>query len=111
MIYEITTIFIDIHWFFDKLDLGQTKWQKLNDVTALALYLIIRIAYGYFTTFEFACDIWQWYQAGNFITHFIVIASLIQLISLLLNSYWFVKVLQAVIGKPVNKIYHEKKDK
>ncbi|KAJ1678650.1 hypothetical protein EV182_003621 [Spiromyces aspiralis] len=71
MLFEITTIFLNAHWFMDKLGISGTLIQIINDITLVLSYLGIRIMFGTYAIYN--C----------------LVSSL--------NYYWFYKLVRATI--------------
>jgi hypothetical protein len=93
LLFEVSTIFIDMHWFLEKLGYGGTIWIMINDGIALLAYLGVRLIFGSYLTFKFVRDLRaMWYSVP-------LIYSVLSLVGNLtthaLNFYWFYKLLRA----------------
>lgn len=98
MIFEISTIFVDMHWFFAKTGYDKSKSQFTTDVLGLLCYLVFRMAFGYWTSYNLVLDMIDWYKTGKANMAAIVIANTLHILSHILNMYWFVKLLSSATG-------------
>lgn len=98
-----------MHWFLAKLGFDQSKRQKLADVLGLLSYLFVRIGYGYFSSYELTLDLLEWYQTGKYRMYVIVLATLLQLLTHVLNLYWFLKLVKSALRSPKAKVSSSKK--
>ena len=46
LLFELSTIFINAHWFMNKMKLNGSRLQKINDVILIILYFIVRIVFA-----------------------------------------------------------------
>lgn len=99
MIFEISTIFVDMHWFFAKTGYDKTKRQFTADVLGLLCYLVFRIAFGYWTSYQMMVDLYEWHQSGKSNLLAIIFANILHILSHVLNMYWFVKLVSSAVGK------------
>lgn len=59
MLYELSTPFLNIHWFFDKLGMTGTKAQLYNGITLLAVFFSCRLVWGAYSSFNIYNDVWH----------------------------------------------------
>jgi TLC domain len=59
ILYELSTPFLNIHWFCDKLDMtgGQLQWY--NGITLLATFFSSRLVWGTYQSVSVFQDIWR----------------------------------------------------
>lgn len=106
LLFELSTIFVDLHWLLEKLGWEDGLLIKINDFCVLLAYFFIRICYGYFCTWNIYLDLDE--QRGylspsvratvlgfNFMTHY-------------LNAIWFYRLIRSAYRsiypkKPKNK--------
>jgi hypothetical protein len=59
LLWEGSTIFLNLHWYMDKSGLSGSKIQLINGVCLAVSFTALRIVYGGFITFEFSRTILQ----------------------------------------------------
>lgn len=59
MLYELSTPFLNIHWFFDKLGMTGTKAQLYNGVTLLVVFFCCRLVWGAYSSLNIYRDVWN----------------------------------------------------
>jgi hypothetical protein len=59
MLYELSTPFLNIHWFFDKLGMTGTKAQLYNGLTLLVVFFCCRLVWGAYSSFNIYRDVWN----------------------------------------------------
>jgi hypothetical protein len=59
MLYELSTPFLNIHWFFDKLGMTGTKAQLYNGLTLLVVFFCCRLVWGAYSSFNIYKDVWD----------------------------------------------------
>ncbi|KAI1001516.1 hypothetical protein K3495_g6685 [Podosphaera aphanis] len=65
MLFELSTPFLNIHWFFDKLGMTGSKAQLYNGLTLLFMFFSARLVWGAFATVYIYGDIWQVWHLSN----------------------------------------------
>lgn len=79
LMYELSTIFLNFHWFMDKLGWTGSKIQLVNGVILLLTFFGARIVFGTYMSYKLWSDVyavkedvpwryWIVYGGGNFIT-------------------------------------------
>ncbi|RMZ91699.1 hypothetical protein DV736_g1075, partial [Chaetothyriales sp. CBS 134916] len=63
ILYELSTPFLNIHWFCDKLNLTGGKLQWYNGITLLVTFFCSRLLWGTFQSFSVFNDVWNVMQA------------------------------------------------
>lgn len=53
MFYEVSTLFLNVHWFCDKMDLTGSVFQLVNGVILLTTFFSIRLVYGSYHIYQF----------------------------------------------------------
>lgn len=53
LLWELSTPFLNIHWFLDKLGKTGSKWQLINAVFLLSAYVGARLTFGVYNSFSF----------------------------------------------------------
>lgn len=59
MLYELSTPFLNIHWFFDKMGMTGTRAQLYNGLALLGVFFSARIVWGAYSSFNMYRDVWQ----------------------------------------------------
>jgi hypothetical protein len=58
MLYELSTPFLNNHWFFDKLGLTGSRIQLINGITLLVTFAASRLVWGSYQTILLYRDFW-----------------------------------------------------
>ncbi|GAA5806910.1 hypothetical protein MFLAVUS_000258 [Mucor flavus] len=98
LMYELSTIFLNFHWFMDKLGWTGSKIQLVNGVVLLLTFFFARIVFGTFMSYRMWTDIyavkddvpwryWIVYGGGNFITTCLNIWWFSQMITMLRKRF------------------------
>ncbi|KAG9231126.1 TLC domain-containing protein [Amylocarpus encephaloides] len=59
MLYEMSTPFLNIHWFFDKLGMTGTKAQLYNGIALVSVFFSCRLVWGAYSSFNIYRDVWN----------------------------------------------------
>ncbi|RMZ77962.1 hypothetical protein DV738_g4117, partial [Chaetothyriales sp. CBS 135597] len=59
ILYELSTPFLNVHWFCDKLNLTGGKLQWYNGITLLVTFFCSRLLWGTFQSFSLFSDVWN----------------------------------------------------
>ncbi|RKP23518.1 TLC domain-containing protein [Syncephalis pseudoplumigaleata] len=110
LMFELSTPFLNIHWFMDKTGMTGTVWQAINGVILLSAFFVARILFGIWSSFEFFGEIYH--ARGQVQSHFVTVYSVANVGMNLLNFYWFRSMVTAVLrrfqkpasGKPASKL-------
>lgn len=68
MLYELSTPFLNNHWFFDKLNMTGSKMQLVNGIALLTTFALSRLVWGTWQCSRMFRDIyqaWQWSPASG----------------------------------------------
>ena len=63
VLYEISTPFLNLHWFFDKCNMTGSRLQLYNGIALLVAFFGCRLAWGTYQTVCVYQDVWQILQA------------------------------------------------
>ncbi|KAG0006744.1 hypothetical protein BGZ80_005153 [Entomortierella chlamydospora] len=103
LMFELSTPFLNIHWFMDKLGMTGTTYQLINGIILLLLFLCVRIMFGIYMSY-------QTYQTAMLVIdqipwHLIIVYSLANVVLNSLNIYWFYKMIESLMKrfKPAKK--------
>ncbi|KAI9599104.1 TLC domain-containing protein [Syncephalis fuscata] len=97
LMFELSTPFLNIHWFMDKTGMTGTIWQAINGAILLAAFFVARIVFGIFSSFEFFSEIYN--ARGQVQPHFVTIYSVANVCMNLLNLYWFRAMVTTVLRR------------
>ncbi|KAK4197031.1 TLC domain-containing protein [Triangularia verruculosa] len=64
ILYELSTPFLNIHWFFDKLNMTGSKPQLYNGITLLVVFFCCRLVWGTYQSAVVYVDMWKAVQRG-----------------------------------------------
>ncbi|KAK0717109.1 TLC domain-containing protein [Lasiosphaeria miniovina] len=59
ILYELSTPFLNIHWFFDKLNMTGSKAQLYNGIALLATFFSCRLVWGSYQSVLVYADMWR----------------------------------------------------
>ncbi|KAK3298906.1 TLC domain-containing protein [Chaetomium fimeti] len=59
ILYELSTPFLNIHWFFDKLNMTGSKPQLYNGIALLVTFFSCRLVWGTYQSVMVYADMWQ----------------------------------------------------
>lgn len=65
ILYEISNPFMNMHWFFDKLQMTGSKWQLYNGIVLLITFFSCRVAWGNYQSICIYSDIWSALSNGK----------------------------------------------
>ena len=59
VLYELSTPFLNIHWFLDKSGLSGTKLQLVNGLLLIVCFFSCRILWGWYQSVNLYLDVWS----------------------------------------------------
>ncbi|CAG8959937.1 hypothetical protein HYFRA_00012654 [Hymenoscyphus fraxineus] len=100
ILYELSTPFLNIHWFCDKLNLTGSNFQLYNGLVLLTTFFCSRIIWGNYQSFNIYRDVWAAVTDEKSEMSLPVWLAFIycgcNTVLSMLNIYWFGKMVQAV---------------
>ncbi|KAG9010145.1 hypothetical protein FRB95_011582 [Tulasnella sp. JGI-2019a] len=94
LIWELSTPFLNMHWFFDKAGMTGSMWQLVNGILLLAIFFGVRLVYGMVVTVQFFQAMYDYrHEAPLSLVAFYIIANLILYG---LSWFWFGKMIAAL---------------
>lgn len=99
ILYELSTPFLNIHWFMDKLDMTGTTAQLVNGIALITTFGSSRLLWGTYQSVRMYRDIWTAFEkpGGLPVPPWLAIAYVVSNTTLsALNFYWFGKMIQAL---------------
>jgi hypothetical protein len=64
ILYELSSPFLNIHWFCDKLSLTGSTLQLINGIFLLLTFMSCRLFWGTYQSIKVFGDVWTAYHAG-----------------------------------------------
>lgn len=94
LIWELSTPFLNIHWFLDKVGKTGTPLQLVNAGFLLASFLGARLIYGPYISYSFLRTMWEVrHEVSPFVTVPFAVGNLVLNF---LNYMWFSKMIAAI---------------
>ncbi|CAG8956781.1 hypothetical protein HYFRA_00011170 [Hymenoscyphus fraxineus] len=59
MLYELSTPFLNMHWFFDKLGMTGSRAQLYNGFALISVFFSARLVWGAYSSFNIYRDVWN----------------------------------------------------
>jgi hypothetical protein len=95
VMWELSTPFLNIHWFLDKLGLTGSRIQFVNALCLLLTYVIVRMTFGVYASYELISLLWS--PSGQNVSMILKWYYSLGLPVLnMLNYMWFFKMLRAM---------------
>jgi hypothetical protein len=69
ILYELSSPFLNIHWFCDKLNMTGSKLQLYNGILLLATFFGCRLCWGSYQSVRVFSDVYNAIIAGEFVLH------------------------------------------
>lgn len=103
VLYELSTPFLNFHWFFDKCHMTGSRIQLYNGVMLVIVFFGCRLVWGTYLSVKIYQDIWL-LRGSAWVSHsdtkfplWMVYAYLVSNTTLtILNVYWFNQMIQAI---------------
>ncbi|KAI4203492.1 MAG: hypothetical protein LQ350_001830 [Teloschistes chrysophthalmus] len=99
ILYELSTPFLNIHWWLDKVGMTGSTTQLVNGIALLTSFAGSRLVWGSYQNFRMYKDIWRAIQTpGELpVPTWLAMGYLLSTTALsFLNFYWFGKMIEAV---------------
>ncbi|ORY56672.1 DUF887 domain-containing protein [Pseudomassariella vexata] len=58
ILWELSSPFLNIHWFFDKLGMTGSKGQLYNGIMLIVTFFSCRLVWGTYSSYRVASDVW-----------------------------------------------------
>lgn len=69
ILYELSSPFLNIHWFCDKLNMTGSKVQLYNGILLLCTFFGCRLCWGSYQSIRVFSDVYRAITAGEFVLH------------------------------------------
>ncbi|KAL9112508.1 MAG: hypothetical protein Q9187_007766 [Circinaria calcarea] len=99
ILYELSTPFVNIHWFLDKVGMTGSKLQLYNGIALIASFGGCRLVWGNYQSFRMYQDVWRAIQnPGELpVPPWLAVAYMASVTILsALNFYWFGRMIRTV---------------
>ncbi|KAI9096989.1 TLC domain-containing protein [Phlyctochytrium arcticum] len=94
LLFELSTPFLNIHWFCDKTGRSGSRLQLINGLILLAVFFGARIVLGFYSSYHFYLDMQD--QSDRISTVNKVVYFVANVLLNSLNVFWFIKMVKAV---------------
>ncbi|KAF9986344.1 hypothetical protein BGZ65_007926 [Modicella reniformis] len=94
LMFELSTPFLNIHWFMDKLGMTGSVYQLINGVVLLAVFFSVRIVFGLYMSYQAYQDVMLVYDQVPL--HLLVVYSAANVVLNTLNLFWFYKMIESL---------------
>ncbi|KAL7944535.1 TLC domain-containing protein [Trichoderma barbatum] len=117
ILWELSTPFLNIHWFFDKVNMTGSRAQLYNGILLLFSFFSCRLIYGTFQSYCVFRDMWpainahpaklftqspvmEFATAETTVPSWLAVSYLMSNLTLnTLNFYWFIMMIRAVLKR------------
>ncbi|KAG8533203.1 uncharacterized protein KY384_001986 [Bacidia gigantensis] len=102
VLYELSTPFLNFHWFMDKLDMTGSTAQLINGIALLVTFGGSRLVWGTYQNVKMYSDIWEAFNTQGGLPVPTWLAGVYMLASGTLtglNLFWFSKMIQALLAR------------
>ncbi|RKP10316.1 TLC domain-containing protein [Thamnocephalis sphaerospora] len=97
LMFELSTPFLNVHWFMDKVGMTGSIWQAINGAFLIGAFFLARIAFGVWTSFEFMSEL---YRASDRVPAIVIAVYAVCNVAMnLLNMYWFRAMVSTVLRR------------
>jgi len=94
LLFETSTIFLDLHWFFDKVGVKNSWIVIVNGVVLITSFFFCRIVFGFYYSYQFWRDVVAFevdgvYKEVGIPIYLPVYYQVANILLNVLNVYWF----------------------
>ncbi|GJJ73638.1 hypothetical protein EMPS_05996 [Entomortierella parvispora] len=97
LMFELSTPFLNIHWFMDKLGMTGTIYQLINGIVLLSVFFAARIVFGLYMSYQTYLNVMP--VISQIPWHLIVIYSAANVVLNTLNLFWFYKMVESLMRR------------
>ncbi|KAF9967622.1 hypothetical protein BGZ70_008833 [Mortierella alpina] len=97
LMFELSTPFLNIHWFMDKLGLTGSIYQLINGVVLLVVFFGARIVFGIYMSYQTYLNVMP--VLDQIPWHLIVVYSAANVVLNTLNLFWFYKMIESLMKR------------
>ena len=97
LFYELSTLFLNVHWFCDKTGWTGSRLQIVNGIILIHVFFIVRIVGGYYYSYQYFQQVFE--RFNDIPYHLFVIYAVANFALNGLNAFWFFKMIKSVIAR------------
>ncbi|KAF9212234.1 hypothetical protein CPC16_001041 [Podila verticillata] len=97
LMFELSTPFLNIHWFMDKLGMTGSAYQLVNGIVLLSVFFSARIVFGLYMSYQTYLSVMPVIALVPW--HLIVIYSAANVVLNSLNLFWFYKMIESLMKR------------
>ncbi|KAJ3107989.1 hypothetical protein HDU97_002569 [Phlyctochytrium planicorne] len=94
LLFELSTPFLNIHYFCDKFGYSGTMLQMINGIILLAVFFGARLVFGFYSSYNFFVDVTRNMDKIPF--YIVAIYFSLNVVLNSLNVYWFYKMILSI---------------
>ena len=113
LLYQLSTPFLNIHWWLDKLGKTGSRIQWINGLVLITTFGGSRIVWGYYTSYHLFQDMWKaWTTPGGERVPRRLAVTYVGGVAVLnvLNAFWFTRMVQTVRSRFRKEAPDDKED-
>ncbi|KAG9288487.1 hypothetical protein G9A89_015693 [Geosiphon pyriformis] len=108
LMFELSTPFLNIHWFMDKLGYTGSIFQLINGVVLIFVFLSVRLVFGLYMSYQTFLSVKA--VISQVPIYIRVIYSVANITLHILNLYWFTRMISAMKRRFTKKVVNEEKE-
>ncbi|KAK9717123.1 hypothetical protein K7432_006442 [Basidiobolus ranarum] len=97
LMFELSTPFLNVNWFMDKLGYTGSRLQLVNGVCLILTFFLARIVYGFWSSYEVFVGVKA--VSAQVPLHLMVLYGVANIALNFLNVIWFIKMIQSIISR------------
>ncbi|KAG0024367.1 hypothetical protein BGZ81_007738 [Podila clonocystis] len=97
LMFELSTPFLNIHWFMDKLGMTGSAYQLVNGIVLLSVFFSARIVFGLYMSYHTYLSVMP--VIAQVPWHLIIIYSAANVVLNSLNLFWFYKMIESLMKR------------
>ncbi|KAG0316839.1 hypothetical protein BGZ99_006642 [Dissophora globulifera] len=97
LMYEMSTPFLNAHWFMDKMGMTGSLLQLINGIILLTVFFFARIVFGFYMSYDTYLNVLP--VSAQVPLHLMVIYSVANVVLNTLNIYWFFKMIESLVKR------------
>ncbi|KAF9415757.1 hypothetical protein BGZ94_010404 [Podila epigama] len=97
LMFELSTPFLNIHWFMDKVGLTGSTYQLINGIVLLSVFFSARIVFGLYMSYQTYLSVMP--VIADVPWHLIIIYTAANIVLNSLNLFWFYKMIESLLRR------------
>jgi len=106
LLFELSTPFVNLHWWFDKVGMSGSKAQVINGLVVLLLFFGVRLVFGMTKSYQYIVIMysawldpgWHALQDGGFVYRCVFYSAAAVILNCL-NVYWFAAMVRSILSR------------